>query len=302
MQCLTILPHTRHSVGTLQETVIRLTSLFSALLVVTLAGCGKDDKPTPGGPVAGPNTQQPQPSDPKPPVDPQPKPPGDPQPKPANPGDDLSKVKPDLTMSAEEYDKQFGKNDDEARAGHAKVAGKVVELTGVVDRIGHPGHNLPYVSLKGKYGQGYMTDPLYWEKVSSGCEVTIRGKVSQMGSVGELRSVQIIKAGRNPAESFTATAIAKEFKTDLPASKKREDKWVYVEGDFVTFQKAKNGFRYEFTLKGDGDTNVVCDTDAGEKSRLEELKPGQKVKVLGKVYFETNPKGPNLSVTTYSTK
>jgi len=45
VQCLTILPHTRHSVGTIQETVIRLTSLFSALLVVTLAGCDRHGRP-----------------------------------------------------------------------------------------------------------------------------------------------------------------------------------------------------------------------------------------------------------------
>ena len=302
---------------------MRLTSLFSTLLlVVTLTGCGKDDKPTTGGPVAGPNTQQPQPSDPKP----QPKPPEntDPKPKlpenadpkpPTNPGDDLTKVKPDVTMTAKEWATQHFHGRVIADADvYAKYSGKVIELSGVVKEVGQfkqvfSDASVYYVDLKveeGKVRCEMHGDPAFWEKISKGSEVSIRGKASS-GTVAWLATAVVVKAGPNPSPTVAATELTKEFKADSAAAEKKygvgiglgSDKDVYVTGEVLVVTK-EGEKDVTIAIKGEGDAKVICNILPLAGARPQEtalaLKPGQKIKVLGDMM---NPKkgDPVLRVT-----
>lgn len=250
-----------------------ILAAFAALFVV---GCGKSN-PTPDGKGTTP-------------------PPG-----PTGGGTDLATVKPDHAATAADWYAEFEKDAD---AATKKYAGKVIELTGTVQVVTANDFEdeLPlYLEVnKGESGlRCAMTDVNVWEKACQGTEVTIRGRLPVKGHLnGELSGAVLVKADKNPASSFTATELASQFVNDQKSlENKHKGKWAYVEGEVVWAGKTPGGWM-EFKLKGVEGCNVICPVPREGKLKVESLKVGQKLKVLGIVALLAAD-GPRLNMALF---
>lgn len=252
-------------------------SILAAFAALFVFGCGKSD-PAPDN-KGGPG--------PTPAPGPTPTPDGDK--KPADP----PTVKADVTITADEWAKEFKAD---KKAAQAKYKGKVIEMTGEVASLQLAlGDMAVYLKVKGEAGvpgvpsgeMCVMTDLNCWESISPGSGVTIRGKSSTVFSEGRVvEGCSIVKADQNPAKTMTAEDFAKKYKADPKKSRQAWDdlglKWVYLEGVLASDVAGNDvlGVR-EFALKGEGETLISCSDlkrVSGEKGGM---KSGQKVKILG---------------------
>jgi hypothetical protein len=240
---------------------MKTTSALVLAVLMAVAGCGKKD-PTGDG-KGGPDEA----------------------------AADLATAKPDVTTTAAEWHAEFKKDD---KAAKAKYAGKVVELTGKATSVlQNLDAGMAFIHLaveKDFLGVRCDTKDLnVWEKVSPGSEVTVRGRLAEGGFLtGELMPVHIVSV-KGQAGSMTATELAEQFTKEKDKLKEKwDDKWAYVEGEFVRSDTSKNGILY-LLLKGSGGVDVKCFVGADSKKQVEKLKPGQKVKVLGQVSVYDEP-------------
>jgi hypothetical protein len=210
---------------------------------------------------------------------------------------DLGSAKPDHTATVAEWHAEFKKDSAGAKA---KYKGKVVELTGTVSMLAENADaGVMFVHLKVEGDllgvRCGFSDTAIWEKFCEKSEVTIRGKLPEMSFLtGELMPVTLVAVKSNPSKTITATDLATRFKADLPKLKEEfDDKWVYVEGEFVSMGKSANGVT-QFKLKGADGINVECNIPADGEKRAKALKAGQKVKVLGSFATYAGDKAPSL--------
>lgn len=250
---------------------MKAPSVLAFVLFAALAGCGKNDKATnTDPPTNGKNT------------------PG----KLDETGADLAAAKPDVTMSAADWHAEFKKD---AKAAKAKYKDKVIELTGrAASVLQNPDAGVGFVHLKVEKDilgvRGSTKDLLIWEKVSEGADVTIRGRVPEFQILtGELYPIHIVGV-KNLAPTTTAAELAADYAKDKEKFKAAwDDKWVYLEGEFVRAGKSKSDYE-EIVLKGAGDRDIHCTIPADAKGLAAKLRPGQKVKVLGQVSVFDEPK------------
>lgn len=244
---------------------MRQVILSVAMLSVFALGCGKD-QPS-GGPPGEPTTQGPT--------------------TPAGVSD-LATAKPDVTMTAAAWVAEFREGKEAAKS---KYAGKVIELSGVVL---HMMEEFPMETMSLSLGaeHGYflvncrVDVASCWEKVVIGTEVTIRGKLSESGTiVNELMPATVVKVGRNPGEVMSAVDFAKRVQGGALTPKEGEekkDRWLYVKGE-VFSKDVLSDSSSRVVLKGDGNRNVICWVPKEAEQRVATLKLGQQITVLGEL-------------------
>jgi hypothetical protein len=216
---------------------------------------------------------------------------------------DLAKAKADFTMDADAWQAEWKKDRE---AAMKKYKGKIVELTGVVDKPSDdPYCKVGYIWLKVKKDilgpRCALDDPAPWLKVGPGCTIKIKGVVPDFGLSGDLYPCAIVESSPNTGLAITAGQLAKDFAADKKAAEgKYHNKWLIVEGELTGKEPSKidEGRFVYLTLKGDGDVSVRCyvanNTDELKKAN-ESLKVGQKVKVCGEAQIYSSEKGPQIS-------
>jgi hypothetical protein len=187
-------------------------------------------------------------------------------------------------IKAVEFAEEYAKDKQAARQ---KYQGKVVDLSGRIDRLNRNISRQAFVVLEGgRDGVRCLTvDKAPWNKVTPGQQITLRGTVADDSSP-MLFSCEIIETGESPALTITAEQLARETAADQEATyKKYKEKPLIVTGEVVELKPAK-GDEY-LDLKGDDKRRVHCVFPL-QGDMLEGLKVGQQVKVLGQYSMTSN--------------
>lgn len=245
----------------------RLIALVGSFgLLITLSGCGKQDGESTSAADKGTKSGKDGKSAPK--------------------ADDREKAaataEPAFTFKADEWVKEWKKD---VAAAKSKYGKKVVQLTGVVEVVlPDPQGNYGLVKIKDGDDNLFlcnMIDREPWWKVSEGSKVTVKGTASAESKDGDLLDAVFVDAGKNPALSVTAVDLSKEYAGNKDSAKKKyDDMWVIVEGELQETKPANN----QLVIKGEGPVKIVCSFagNAIDKERMDAVKAGQTVKVVGK--------------------
>jgi hypothetical protein len=177
-----------------------------------------------------------------------------------------------------------------------KFKGKVIELTGTVQRSGEDsgeeGHGFVVLAVEDS-AAGVMCvtkDRTPWLKVCEGSRVTMRGKKDD--SLPDLVECDIAEAGPNPGIMVSAKELTGDFSAGADAAQaKYEKKPLYVEGEVVVKTPIQDGVG-TLLLKGDGKLLVACRFSKAPAQKFAALKAGSKIKVLG----QFNPNGDKKEV------
>lgn len=241
-------------------------------LVLSLLGCGKQDATAP---PADKNTKNDKGTPPK-----------------ATPTKEeaAAAAEPAFKLTADDWHQEWKKD---AAAAKTKYGKKVIQLSGAVEVVTPDGHG-KYGLVRLKAGESSMVlcntlDREPWWKVTAGSKVTIKGTASPDSKDGDLHDCAIVEADKNPALSVTAVQLSKDYKT--PAKDKYEDNWIILEGELLDTKPANN----QLIIKGEGPTKIVCTFSANaiDKERMDAVKAGQTVKVVGKA---TGSNGDEISL------
>jgi hypothetical protein len=197
--------------------------------------------------------------------------------------EDLIKVPPDFSMTAEKFVAEYKEN---RPAADQKYKGKVVQLTGTVRFFSENSYG-PIVSLTaGKEAFGavcFTANEEPWALAVPGQEVKLKGRMTPSGFGDEPLLMDCVLVDPAPTQAIgtTAEALAQEHATDPEAAaKKYHEKYLIVSGEIES--KDVNGFgRVTIVLKGDGKTAISCLIDAVADPTARKLKVGQKLKMYG---------------------
>jgi hypothetical protein len=237
-------------------------------IIVLLAGCGKAPDAAPA-PAAGADKAVK--SDKTAPVK-----------APPSKEEATAAAEPAFKLTSDAWHAEWKKDTAAARTKYGK---KVIQLDGTVEVVMPDGH--------GKYGLVRLNagdnitvlcntlDREPWWKVSAGSKVTIKGTASADAKEGDLLDCIIVKADKNPAPTVKATQISKELAGNKDEARdKYDDNWVILEGELLETKPANN----QLVIKGEGPAKIVCTFSANaiDKERMDALKAGQTVKVVGK--------------------
>lgn len=235
-------------------------------VVVLLAGCGKqpDAAPTPAPSDKAAKTNKTDPGKPTPSKE-----------------DAVAAAEPAFKLGAEAWHSEWKKDNAAAKTKYGK---KVIQLDGTVEVVTPDGHG-KYGLVRLKAGEDNMVlcntlDREPWWKVTAGSKVTIKGTASADSKEGDLLDCVIVKADKNPALAVTAAQISKEFAAKKSEVRdKYDDNWVILEGELLETKPANN----QLVIKGEGPAKIVCSFsgNAIDKERMDALKAGQTVKVVG---------------------
>jgi hypothetical protein len=206
---------------------------------------------------------------------------------------DLTKVKPDFSLTPEQYFADHKIDGPVAR----KYTGKIIELTGKIKEMGYDEKIGPYVDLPGdppdKIGRTETVrcatvDREPWAKTVPGTTVKIRGRWQDFGWGKGLANCVFIDLGPSPAISISATQLANEWqKNNFDLSKKY--RYLIVEGQVIQADSS------DLVLKGNGDVEIKCLLSLSFKPAAIEMmrnngfpKRGQEVKVVGELSYFIN--------------
>ncbi len=174
----------------------------------------------------------------------------------------------------------------DGQAALQKYQGKVIELKGVVARIGDDtisrGPTI-YLKAEGAWTVRCITaDKRPWLKVVPGSTIKVKGILPNAISFQDphLAEAVVTDPGAAKPEFVTAQQITKAVVADRKAAKEKyHEKWVNLEGEIID-AKIVAGNDMIVRLKGDADAIVNCSI---VKTGLENARPGQKVKVFGQL-------------------
>lgn len=202
--------------------------------------------------------------------------------RPKPPAEDLSKAKPDFTLTAEEFFKEYKADKS---AAERKYKGKVIELSGTVSGMGRNISEDGYLTLevpKELIGvQCFTADDAPWNTAIPGQKVKVKGKWPEFSISAALIHCVITEAGPSPAMRLTADQLAKEYKADPEAARKKyADKWLIVTGEVVDREFNSVGAA-SVQLKTTGDVKVKCSFTAFDKAQVKQFKVGQSVTLVG---------------------
>jgi hypothetical protein len=207
---------------------------------------------------------------------------------------DLLNSKPDVTMDVDSWHAEWKKDPETAKK---KYKGKIIELTGVVDRpgddpYGRVGYIYPKIKSGGIGPRCALDEVAPWLRVGPGCTIRIKGFVPEgYNSDGDLYPCVIVESSPNTYLSITALELTKSYAADKQAAEKKyDDKWLIVEGELFSKEpsKADEGRFIYLTLKGDQGVNVKCyveNQSEEQKKANDALKQGQKLKVCGEAHI-----------------
>jgi hypothetical protein len=175
-------------------------------------------------------------------------------------------------------------------ATHAKYKGKVVEVSGLVGSCGFNAAGEPIVVLQGADPKNVLSnvvcftaDPRPWNKVTPGQTARIKGAWSDLsGGSPNLLKCEIEDVSGAAAPTLTADELAAEYIKDAGAAiSKYDGKWLILTGEFDRLESERGGSVVVFKTK-EKEPRVTVDFPAAAEKTLKGLKPGQKVKALGK--------------------
>jgi predicted Zn finger-like uncharacterized protein len=192
--------------------------------------------------------------------------------------------KSDVVMTAADWHAEWKKD---ANAAKAKYKDKVIELTGTVKSASDDGSNRGtgwvFLDVPGAILglQCTTTDKDPWLRVCAGSTIRLRGRVPAFGGEpGSLFEVVLVEVGPNPGIQTTPAKLTAEFAANLDgAQAKYKDKPIYLEGEVLEKPKDTSTLK----LRGEGGWVVQCHFVDAHPDKLGALKPGSKVKVLGKI-------------------
>jgi len=246
----------------------KVSALGPALLFLTaLAGCMKGKTETSPNPEPIPATasraSQPGGEPKKPPVD-------------------LTKAKPDFTLTAEQFYA-------DVRREPQKYQGKLIELSGLIACFATVVENqeLTWWGIAlgrnttggGVFATVYFprAGPPPWTRVCPGQTVKVRGthrSGNRIEDAPHLEDAVLVEAGPSPAVVISAEQLAKEYGQDMERTTRRYAlKPLLIEGDIIDT-------RGYIVLKGDGKIHVACSGFGAGGMPKEPLKVGQRVTVL----------------------
>jgi tRNA_anti-like/Leucine Rich repeat len=209
---------------------------------------------------------------------------------------DVAKIPTAAKLSAKEFHDLLKKDRD---ATLAKFDDKALELTGVIQSVVGNGQ-MGYVRLD--VGDPYnsigcgTSDLKPWTKLAPGMTVKMKGKIAQRSYGDQLIACITLEASAYPANPITAEQLAKEFKADAEAAKKKYDKkQLVVTGEIVDRKIAGGGF-VTFYLKGDGDSRVECAIQPhGKYYEIRRWNIGQQVRLVGQFELGFDPKEARIN-------
>ncbi len=212
-------------------------------------------------------------------------------PKPKPKGEDLTDVKPDFTLTAEAFQKEYS---DDKVAAEKKYKGKVIELSGEVHTIGRLGGDTPYIGLKaGKELLGVpcaTADQQPWGTAVPGQVVKLKGRWPKDAYGVALTQCVFTDKGKYKAVPVTAAELAKEFEADPKATVAKYDKKHLVLSGEVAAKEFNSAGAATITFKTDGKIKVKCSFTASENDYAKPLKAGQKLTAVGEftLNFDTS--------------
>lgn len=196
------------------------------------------------------------------------------------PQEDLTSAKPDFSLSAEDFMKEFKASESDARK---KYKGKVIELSGEVTGIGRNISGEDSISLKAPDLLGMMCftameEP--WTKAVPGQKVKLKGKLGEYGAV--LIYCVFTDPGKYAGVEMTAAELAKEYAADPDAtSKKYNDKYLILSGEVEKKEYNSAGAVSVYLKAPESKVRVAVSFTAFEKELSRKIKPGKPLKVIG---------------------
>lgn len=210
--------------------------------------------------------------------------------------EDLSKAKPDFTLTAIQYYAEFQKDE---KAAAKKYDGKIVELIGVV--AGHIGLDKgePYLGLAAKEKSDYSgvlcftADPRPWLQHAPGQTVKIRGRQNssrpdpvlfgRFVSGAALVDCAIVEASKNPAIPLTVADLEDQLAERMLTTQKYRGRPVWLTGEISKLTIGEDG-GVNIRLKSGPKFSFECWISAGDRklARDLKLKVGDTVTFYGK--------------------
>lgn len=197
---------------------------------------------------------------------------------------DLSKMKPDYTLSSVEFSAEYKRDNKAARA---KYKGKMIELTGKVVGVGRNAGKEEFLTLeatKGSFLQVICFTRINdaWLKASPGQTVKLRGYWPPIVVTAALVKCQILEVKGERCPRLTVEQLAKELDADSSATAEKYKKFSHLilDGEVASKKVNKVGAAEVF-LKHGGKCKISCIFTAFEKDLTKPLKAGQKITVIG---------------------
>lgn len=189
---------------------------------------------------------------------------------------------------------------EDEKAAAAKYKGKTIELSGIVTGVQRNIGGDVFLSLPSKTAgilgvSCFLKDKNVFGKVVKGQDVTVRGRYPDLQFGVQIMDGELVKVGPNPALTYTAEEMAKEWAKDKEAAtRKWKDKVLIVSGE-IGDTRANDVGAISVFLKAGDKLHVDCGFTAFEKDVAGKLKKGDRVKVVGEFFeLESKDEGPAL--------
>jgi hypothetical protein len=195
---------------------------------------------------------------------------------------DVTKLSSAAKMSAKEFRDLLKKDSDGALK---KFDGQALELTGTVASLGSNSVRQGYLRLN--VDEPFNTigcitvESRPWEKLAPGMTIKIKGKILARSYGDQLTGCVILESSAHPGIKMTAEELAKEYRADADAAKKKyEKKQLIISGEIVDRTITGGGF-VTFQLKA-GDARLECVIEPlGKYYEIRRWKIGQQVRMMG---------------------
>ncbi len=200
--------------------------------------------------------------------------------------EDISKMAPDFSLTAEKYNSDWKENPAEAKL---KYENKIIELTGDVNSVvrgsASSGNFINLNAAKEILGVTcYTVDDEPWAKVAEGQTVKLKGK-SPVGAGGPALAYSVIvDAGKFKVITISAANLAKEYVANADATAKKYNKKQLIVTGVVLEKKFNSAGSADIKVKGFGNVAINLGFAASEKDLTNEIKVGQTIKVVGEFW------------------
>jgi RecJ-like exonuclease len=196
----------------------------------------------------------------------------------------MGPIEPAFRLSAQAFREEC-KTD--LKSADAKFQGKVIELSGRVDRVTPSAVDGPTVFLQvegdliGVPCLSFEDRP--WVQVVAGQTIKIKGLWPIESRLPTLVGCVVTDAGQYAAVRVAASALARELAADGDATiKKYADKQVAVTGRAAAIQFKSGEATVEFAT--DHRVKVVCKLDRNLLRLAKQIEPGQTLEVVGEFF------------------
>jgi hypothetical protein len=203
---------------------------------------------------------------------------------------DVGDAKPDFTLTAKEFGGEYKKD---KKSFETKYKGKVVELKGVVRKVGRDpfGSTEARLYLEEAFDIVCSTaDKNPWRRALPGQKIRLKGRVPKwkIANRGVLFGCVISDVSGPPPPTLTADELGKQYGTDRAGtSGKYNGKFIILTGE--TAKVEKGGILSTAVVFKTMGKPQVSALFFGFAHKADALKSGDKIKVLGEYGRNTSP-------------